>query len=140
MGEIRIVGPGKTRGYPYPVCKNHAIYIYVIIPQIDEWYKFPTYLAWNVPAASSFLNFSRSNLSLDWVGFFVFFRRTRKVIITKSSSLPMSAASRKAPCPVDVNSDWNHRDVVNLVVMLPVWPVSCPLSGWFVWPQGISQY
>ena len=20
MGEIRIVGPGKTRGYPYPVC------------------------------------------------------------------------------------------------------------------------
>ena len=22
MGEIRIVGPSKTRGYPYPVCKN----------------------------------------------------------------------------------------------------------------------
>ena len=22
MGEIRIVGPGKTRGYPYPVCKK----------------------------------------------------------------------------------------------------------------------
>ena len=22
MGEIRIVGPGKTRGYPCPVCKN----------------------------------------------------------------------------------------------------------------------
>ena len=22
MSEIRIVGPGKTRGYPYPVCKN----------------------------------------------------------------------------------------------------------------------
>ena len=22
MGEIRIVGPGKTRRYPYPVCKN----------------------------------------------------------------------------------------------------------------------
>ena len=22
MGEIRIVVPGKTRGYPYPVCKN----------------------------------------------------------------------------------------------------------------------
>ena len=22
MGEIRIVGPGKTREYPYPVCKN----------------------------------------------------------------------------------------------------------------------
>ena len=22
MGEIRIVGTGKTRGYPYPVCKK----------------------------------------------------------------------------------------------------------------------
>ena len=22
MGEIRIVGPGKIRGYPYPVCKK----------------------------------------------------------------------------------------------------------------------
>ena len=22
MGEIGIVGPGKTRGYPYPVCKK----------------------------------------------------------------------------------------------------------------------
>ena len=22
MGEIRIVGPGKTPGYPYPVCKK----------------------------------------------------------------------------------------------------------------------
>ena len=22
MGEIRIVGPGKTRGYPYPECKK----------------------------------------------------------------------------------------------------------------------
>ena len=24
MCEIRIVGPGKTRGYPYPVCKKLA--------------------------------------------------------------------------------------------------------------------
>ena len=23
MGEIRIVGPGKTRGYPYPICKKN---------------------------------------------------------------------------------------------------------------------
>ena len=22
MDEIRIVGPGRTRGYPYPVCKK----------------------------------------------------------------------------------------------------------------------
>ena len=25
MGEIRIVGPGETRGYPYPVCKKRII-------------------------------------------------------------------------------------------------------------------
>ena len=25
MGEIRIVGPGKTRGYPYPVCKKRLV-------------------------------------------------------------------------------------------------------------------
>ena len=25
MGEIRIVGPGKTRGYPYPVCKKARV-------------------------------------------------------------------------------------------------------------------
>ena len=28
MGEIRIVGPGKTRGYPYPVCKNALSFTY----------------------------------------------------------------------------------------------------------------
>ena len=26
MGEIRIVGPGKTRGYPYSACKNISIF------------------------------------------------------------------------------------------------------------------
>ena len=25
MGEIRIVGPGTTRGYPYPVCKKRIV-------------------------------------------------------------------------------------------------------------------
>ena len=25
MGEIRIVSPGKTRGYPYPVCKKRIV-------------------------------------------------------------------------------------------------------------------
>ena len=44
---------------------------------------FPPIVAWNLPATSGFLNLSRSILSLDWVGFLVFFRRTRKVIITR---------------------------------------------------------
>ena len=31
MGEIRIVGPGKTRGYPYPVCKKpHSMPFYYV--------------------------------------------------------------------------------------------------------------
>ena len=30
MGEIRIVGPGKTRGYPYPVCKKLCYHTPVI--------------------------------------------------------------------------------------------------------------
>ena len=30
MGEIRIVGPGKTGGYPYPVCKK------IVCPPIRE--------------------------------------------------------------------------------------------------------
>ena len=25
LGEIRIVGPGKTRGYPYPGCKKRFV-------------------------------------------------------------------------------------------------------------------
>ena len=25
MGEKRIVGPSKTRGYPYPICKKNSV-------------------------------------------------------------------------------------------------------------------
>ena len=25
MGEIRIVGPGKTRRFPYPACKKNGV-------------------------------------------------------------------------------------------------------------------
>ena len=43
--------------------------------------------------------------------------------------------SRKAPCPIDVNS-WSeaflHQYVINLVVVFPIWSVPCPSSGWFV--------
>ena len=28
MGEIRIVSRGKTRGFPYPVCKNYLYHPY----------------------------------------------------------------------------------------------------------------
>ena len=36
MGEIRIVGPGKTHGYPYPVYKKEisTICLYNLEPNI----------------------------------------------------------------------------------------------------------
>ena len=30
MGEIRIVGPGKTRGYPHPVCKKRQVKLSIL--------------------------------------------------------------------------------------------------------------
>ena len=38
MGEIRIVGPGKTRGYPYPVCKKRII---IVGPGKTRGYPYP---------------------------------------------------------------------------------------------------
>ena len=81
---------------------------------------FPSIVAWNVPATSGFHNFSWSNLSFDWVGFLVFIIRTQKVIIPKSRSLPMSV-------PGELLALIPRKDKVNLVVMLPVWAVSCHL-------------
>ena len=50
MGEIRIVGPGKIRGYPYPVCKKvHAVSFRQIIV-------LPT-LLFNVIWSATFSNF-----------------------------------------------------------------------------------
>ena len=68
---------------------------------------FPPVVAGNVPATSGCLNLSRSNLSLDWVGFYVFFRRTRKVIITRSWALPMSAPG-KLLVLWTLTPDWNR--------------------------------
>ena len=30
MGEIRVVGPGKTPGYPYLVCKKNYVKLFYI--------------------------------------------------------------------------------------------------------------
>ena len=51
MGEIRIVGPGKTRGYPYPVCKKEWLYHgllalmlklvdYLLVKANKPWYNY----------------------------------------------------------------------------------------------------
>ena len=37
MGEIRFVGPGKTRGYIYPLCKNtRASTSKLMMAQVDK--------------------------------------------------------------------------------------------------------
>ena len=33
-----------------------------------------------------------------------------------------------------------HQDVINLVVVFPIWAVPCPSSGWFVRAKGVCQY
>ena len=49
--------------------------------------------------------------------------------------------SRKAPWPMNVNSCSEvlpHQDVINLVVMFPIWALPCP-SGWFVKTKDVCQ-
>ena len=44
MGEIRFVGPGKSRGYPYPVCKKisifhgYMVWIEKICYEVTDWH------------------------------------------------------------------------------------------------------
>ena len=52
---------------------NHGIHVHVLIAQSNEWCELPTYRCLK---SASHTSFSRSNLSLGWFGFLVFFRRT----------------------------------------------------------------
>ena len=62
MGEIRFVGTGENRGYPYLVCKKiHVIMLSVSIrssTRLMSGANFQPTVAWNVPATSGVLNFS----------------------------------------------------------------------------------
>ena len=43
MGEIRIVGPGETRGYPYPVCKKPLYGLWeTSMDNFEGWFKSDT--------------------------------------------------------------------------------------------------
>ena len=43
MGEIRIVGPGETRGYPYPVCKKPLYGLWeTSMDNFEGWFKRDT--------------------------------------------------------------------------------------------------
>ena len=47
MGEIRIVGLGKSRGYPYPVCKKifYGIRITLLLTVLRDGILFPPHSA-----------------------------------------------------------------------------------------------
>ena len=47
MGEIRIVGPGKTPGYPYLVCKK----IFSAFSMVLEWHSDRNFLLLSVQGA-----------------------------------------------------------------------------------------
>ena len=38
MGEIRFVGTGETRGYPYPVCKKKGVVMIIKIGKVPQQY------------------------------------------------------------------------------------------------------
>ena len=72
---------------------NHGIDVHILITQSNEQTSHQSLLEkckpYLGPSASQ-----DQNLSLGWFGFLAFFRRTRKVIITRSWSLPMSAPGK----------------------------------------------
>ena len=64
MGEIRIVGPGKTRGYPYLVCKKKVSYMSGVVGWCDGAGKLP------VPGRPTNLDLSRARAycACSWCG------------------------------------------------------------------------
>ena len=46
----------------------------------------------------------------------------------------------KGPLNPKPTNQPNHQDVINLVVVFPIWAVPCPSSGWFVRAKGVCQY
>ena len=83
-------------------CISHCCIVVVIMVSMSmssllspmSGANFPPTVAWKVQAISGSLSVSRSNLSLGWFAFLAFFRRTRKVSITRPWSLPMSAPGK----------------------------------------------
>ena len=66
MGEIRIVGPGKTRGYPYPVCKKHVYLTYSLISKnISSMNTFPSFLYISIPAISKYYSLKDNTIYLE---------------------------------------------------------------------------
>ena len=62
---------------------NHGGDVLALVPQTDAVVQMSHLCCLKSTCHTGSLNFSRSNFSLGWFGIFAFFRRTRKVIITR---------------------------------------------------------
>ena len=57
MGEIRFVGTGETRGYPYPVCKKirgHTICCFFLRNKKNLFLNYPQYPLWSSGSLQEF--------------------------------------------------------------------------------------
>ena len=66
---------------------DHWIYVCIFVAHDGERCKPPAYHSWKVSNTLGSFSFSRSNLSFVCFGLLIFFRRRRKVVISKSWSL-----------------------------------------------------
>ena len=103
---------------------------------------FPPIVARKLQAASGSLSYLRSKLSLGWFDFLAAFRRTRKVNITRSWSLPMSVQGKLLVLWMltPARKRLFTKKFINLDVVFPIWAVPCPSSGLFVRAKGVCQY
>ena len=68
---------------------GHWLYVCIFVAHDGERCKPPPIIAWKLSNTLGSFSFSRSNLSFVCFGLLIFFRWRRKVIISKSWSLPM---------------------------------------------------
>ena len=67
MGEIRIVGPGKTRGYPYPVCKKRCCRMLYTVKAVVGAYRIGR-LSHHHPLSLVHPSTSSNKLSIETTG------------------------------------------------------------------------
>ena len=101
---------------------DHWIYVCIFVAHDSK----RCIIAWKVSNMLGSFSFSRSNLSLVCFGLLIFLRRRRKVIISKSWSLPMSAPGKLHvwQCSLLI------RSASSLNWLLHLWWNTKVLTGW----------
>ena len=60
--------------------------------------------------------------------------------MSAKSSIFTSGEATSENTTLGVQKALLHQDVINLIVVFPIWAVPCPSSGWFVRAKGVCQY